>query len=168
MLKEIMNTNHIWSGVPRLDPIYKNFWISARPEIYALEDYVDSLNEARIRNLVVLMSQKEIKQKYGSFDLIQFYKDEGFHVSRYPIPDFSVPRDINKFSEFVQAIAKATSETLVHCSAGLGRSGLFMSCLMIEFGYSAKDAIKLVRRQRPGAVETPEQEEFVFDYDYMN
>lgn len=50
---------------------------------------------------------------------------------------------------------------LVHCMGGLGRAGTIASRLLVELGWSPEDAIRAVRKVRPGALETDAQEDFV-------
>jgi len=50
---------------------------------------------------------------------------------------------------------------LVHCRGGLGRAGTVAARLLVETGMPAYDAIALVRRFRPGAIETQAQEAYV-------
>jgi ADP-ribosyl-[dinitrogen reductase] hydrolase len=50
---------------------------------------------------------------------------------------------------------------VVHCRGGLGRAGTVAACLLIEFGTSPAEAITLVQTQRPGAIETMAQENYV-------
>lgn len=53
---------------------------------------------------------------------------------------------------------------LIHCRGGLGRTGTVSALLLKEFGVSSDDAIRRIRSVRPGAIETPEQEEYVRRY----
>ena len=51
---------------------------------------------------------------------------------------------------------------LVHCAAGLGRTGMLVARLLVEEGGLAPEAaIALVRAARPGTIETAGQAEFV-------
>lgn len=50
---------------------------------------------------------------------------------------------------------------VLHCHAGLGRTGMIAARLLVEFGVSHQQAIELVRAARPGTIETSSQEEFV-------
>jgi protein-tyrosine phosphatase len=54
--------------------------------------------------------------------------------------------------------------TIVHCQGGSGRTGTFAAAYWIARGRSASEAIAIVRRARPGAVETPEQEAVLEDF----
>lgn len=55
----------------------------------------------------------------------------------------------------------AGERVLLHCRAGLGRTGLIAARLLVEFGMTPRQAITAVRRARPGTVETALQERYV-------
>jgi protein-tyrosine phosphatase len=51
----------------------------------------------------------------------------------------------------------STAKALVHCQGGSGRTGTMGAAYWIAKGLAAEEAIRRVRRERPGAVETNEQ-----------
>lgn len=54
----------------------------------------------------------------------------------------------------------------VHCHSGLGRTGLVLACYSVySSGASPQNAVATVRRGRPGALQTHEQELFVRVFD---
>lgn len=84
-----------------------------------------------------------------------------------PIPDVSIPGPT--FKAAWRTIGPRISEQLreggsvvVHCRGGLGRAGMVAAMLLVTMGEEPRRAIERVRAVRPGAVETPEQEEYVF------
>jgi len=50
---------------------------------------------------------------------------------------------------------------LVHCAAGLGRTGMLVAKLLVLHGAGAEEAIDQVRRARPGTIETEAQADWV-------
>lgn len=87
----------------------------------------------------------------------------GVEVENFPIRDFTVPS-----FEMMNAIVKTTKECrcLIHCTAGLGRTGTVIACLMVarENIVTPDGAIEQIRLVRPGSIETEKQEDFVADY----
>lgn len=90
----------------------------------------------------------------------------GLMLYHVPIPDMTAPTP-EEIDRCLSAIAKAKEHRLgvaVHCGAGLGRTGTILACYFVQEGMSAMDAIKKVRRLRPGSVETKEQELAIKEY----
>ena len=80
----------------------------------------------------------------------------GLHL---PITDFQPPT-LEQQQLFVQAVAEqrmAGRRVAVHCTAGLGRSGTLIATWFVAQGASAQEAIDLIRRLRPGSIETAAQ-----------
>jgi ADP-ribosyl-[dinitrogen reductase] hydrolase len=50
---------------------------------------------------------------------------------------------------------------VLHCRAGLGRTGTIAARLLIEFGMDPREAVARVRQAPPGAIQTRVQEEYV-------
>ena len=67
----------------------------------------------------------------------------------------------------VSAIVRAHEKEMgvvVHCGAGLGRTGVVLACYFVNKGLSAQNAIARVRRLRPGSIETEDQADAVLDF----
>lgn len=79
-----------------------------------------------------------------------------------PIPDVSAPGSAfesrwAEVGESLRARLRDGFNVLVHCKGGLGRAGTISSRLMIELGVPPDQAVREVRRVRPGAIETAAQ-----------
>jgi protein-tyrosine phosphatase len=126
-------------------------------------DLIPTYKRNDVSLIVVLTSDDEISRITGR-DLRATYNNEGFEVLYLPVPDFGIP-DMDEFRvsvDKVLSLSKAGEGTAIHCHAGLGRTGMFVACMvMIGMEYSADEAIAWVRNVIPGAVEVPSQEEFV-------
>lgn len=55
----------------------------------------------------------------------------------------------------------AGERVLLHCRAGLGRTGLIAARLLVELGTPPPQALVTVRQARPGTVQTAQQERYV-------
>ena len=55
---------------------------------------------------------------------------------------------------------------MVHCLAGLGRTGTILACYMIKYQkMSTQDAIDYVREKRHGSIQSYPQEEIIFRFE---
>ena len=119
-----------------------------------------------ISAVVVLAEADECLRETGR-DLLVFYREQGLEVIHCPIRDFSTPK-WEPFDQALQAVverSQAGEHTVVHCLAGVGRTGMFMACLAYKLlGKDGESAIQWVRRFIPRAVEKEPQEQFIKEY----
>lgn len=113
----------------------------------------------QISAIVLLADDSECLRITG-FDLRNFYLERGLEVIYLPIPDFGVPT----ISDMVDAVNLASAQAdqgrhvVIHCHAGIGRTGMFAACLAVHnLGLSSVEATSWVRERIPGAIEVPEQ-----------
>ena len=91
----------------------------------------------------------------------------GFSVKHIPIRDFEAPtlEQVQNFVTFAKKVRSEAKKLVVHCEAGIGRTGTMLACYLVSIGYNAADAIEEVRVKRPGSIETIEQEEVVREFE---
>lgn len=125
---------------------------------------LDRLRDCYQPNLLVSLIESHEFDLLKIPDLFEQAEARGMQVRHFPIPDFGVPRSIAPFAELVEdilAAAKDGKTIVIHCKAGLGRSGLVAASCLVALGATPNEAFQLVRRSRPGTIETAEQEAFV-------
>ncbi len=89
-----------------------------------------------------------------------------FEVRHIPMKDHQAPdaARLEEAATFVRDEVKNGRTTLVHCLAGEGRTGCVLAAYLIkDRGITADEAIRALRRIKPGFVER-EQEKAVLDY----
>jgi len=88
--------------------------------------------KARIKAVIPLVTEKEIEQK-AKRNLFKAYTKAGIEILHYPVPDLTSPK-----REDVVAAVEALEQHLVvdgtnvavHCNAGIGRTGVIVSCVV--------------------------------------
>jgi len=83
-----------------------------------------------------------------------------------PVEDLTPPSQ-EQLDRGVAAISSALADgqrVVVSCGAGLGRTGTLVAAYFVSQGMTASGAIAHVRAQRPGSVETVEQEAAVQEF----
>ena len=81
--------------------------------------------------------------------------------------DMGVPTfdDLKNSVDFIHDRIENNEPVLVHCLAGLGRTGTILACYLIKYEkMSAEDAIHHVREKRHGSIQSFVQEELIFQY----
>ena len=92
--------------------------------------------------------------------------NEGIEVSGFPIADFSVPVDMERFHTLVEEVIlrlRSGQCVIIHCRAGIGRSGLFAAALLTTLEMSSNDVLLSVKNAG-GRFETEVQRSFLQDY----
>ena len=128
---------------------------------------LDEAQALGVRAVVWLTSAEEARNKTGR-DLAMEYAARGLACVHLPIGDFDTPaQGVALDAAIAAAIAHlgAGDSVLVHCAAGVGRTGLFLACLLGRLAaMPGAQSVAWVRAHVAGAVETDDQEAFVEGY----
>jgi atypical dual specificity phosphatase len=129
-----------WIDKPRLAGL-------ARPE--SADDLV-WLREQGI-DLLVSLTEDRLRRDWVN--------EAGLLIVHEPVVDMEAPTQ-EQLDRCISAIDRALEKKMgvaVHCTAGLGRTGVVLACHLVTRGMSADNAIARIRRLRPGSIETDEQ-----------
>ncbi|KAM9214660.1 dual specificity protein phosphatase 23 [Leptosomus discolor] len=88
-------------------------------------------------------------------------------LHRLRVPDFSppTPGQIQSFLQLVEEANARGEAVAVHCLLGHGRTGTMLACYLAKARkMNGGDAIREIRRLRPGSIETREQEQAVIRF----
>lgn len=130
----------------------------------SLKNDLNSIWNQEINCIVSLITKDELK-KLDINDFDKTITEYGFEHYSVEIQDLGIP-STNQLGTFkiltknIIVAIKTEKKVLIHCNAGLGRSGLFAGILVKEMS-DINHPIDYIRKFRKGAIETKEQEEFI-------
>jgi len=138
-----------------------------RPSLQDFEADLDAIAAYGAQRLVTLMQPDELV--YIGIDPKRLEREaraRGVEWLHLPIRNLRVPGQdwettwLTAGAQLRAALAGG-GRFAMHCYAGLGRTGTVAARLLVEHGMRPEEAIALVRRIRPGSIETVEQESYV-------
>jgi len=108
-------------------------------------------DEARLRALgtvVCLAPRDEVAELAPDYHAALAHDSLPFRWMNVPMRNFGLPEDPAAFRRDIAAIAqglRAGDVVLLHCAAGLGRTGSAAACLLKALGVDAREALQRVR-----------------------
>ena len=79
------------------------------------------------------------------------------------VPDFD---DLVHAVDFIHHRITNNEPVMVHCLAGMGRTGTVLACYLVKYqNMSADEATEKVREERPGSIQSYPQEEIIFRFE---
>jgi protein-tyrosine phosphatase len=139
--------------------------IMARPSLEA-NAAASIINIARlgIRQIVSLLEPSEARSLGLDAEREQV-KAHAMDFISFPIPDMGLPPSVEDFALLSKKLfnqVNAGVNTLIHCQAGIGRSGLLVAGILLHCDMDPQQAFAYASRMRGIRVpETPEQEKWL-------
>lgn len=146
------------------DDVKGRLYLHSMPGRY--EPYQATLDAVRMKGIskiVCLTSLQEIEAKSPAYARALQRNDVAWDHAMFPIVDFGVPSDRQRFLQLVHDIAadlRAGIHILLHCAAGIGRTGTVASCVLVALGVAPDEAAQRVYEAGSYA-ERPEQVELI-------
>lgn len=117
------------------------------------EDDLPVLYDGGVRSVVCLLNIPSDRTVYRS---------AGFEFLCSPIRDCSVP-SLRQVARIVAFLRSAPRASVVHCEAGLGRTGTILAAYgIMARGMTPDASITEVRHAEPAAIESPSQMAFLY------
>eukprot|EP01100_Stratorugosa_tubuloviscum_P003966 TRINITY_DN1974_c0_g1_i1.p1 TRINITY_DN1974_c0_g1~~TRINITY_DN1974_c0_g1_i1.p1 ORF type:complete len:244 (-),score=58.82 TRINITY_DN1974_c0_g1_i1:98-829(-) len=179
----VLNCIDIWGSGPKLHQLplerlinctnhFGKLYRSPMPAstMFDTENSVFSeMIQHKIGVVVCLNLHHETLEKSG-IDLISEYGQLSYGLLWFPINDFEAPSvsQLDSFNNLIDRIyyfLERNVNVMVHCHAGIGRTGLVLACFLLKYGNkSPSDAIKELRSLVRGAGQTQQQLDYVRSY----
>jgi len=118
---------------------------------------------------IVTLNEADELEGLGLADLGNHAMEAGFWWRHMEIPDMDIPDEAFEdiwAVEGKQIVASlvAGERVVLHCLAGLGRTGMMAARLLTDMGMAPALAVAEVRKIRPRAIQTEEQEKYVHQF----
>ena len=121
------------------------------------KDEIKWLEEEGVKSIVT------IREEALEFPLPSEMKYLHVHSNDMGVPEFD---DLVYSVDFIHRRITNNEPVMVHCLAGLGRTGTILACYLIKYeDMTANDAIEKVRRERHGSIQSFSQEEIIFRFE---
>jgi protein tyrosine phosphatase len=115
-----------------------------------LEGEIAGLRDMKIGTVVSLIEQHEIRELQLT-DEEKLCAANGIDFIHFPIADRGVPTSVEALKEMADGLSKkirAGEAIVIHCRAGIGRTGLFAACVMLHLGYPFKNIFATLSKAR--------------------
>src|SRR5688572_6223256 len=124
-------------------------WLGAMPGRF--ERWSEFMTEARRRRLglvVCLTPPEEVSSLSPSYWQAIAEGSLDFRYLNLPMQNFGLPRDLHDFRDGIEQMVdslQAGDAVMLHCAAGIGRTGTTAACLLKRLGLPADIAMQRVR-----------------------
>lgn len=130
-----------------------------------IDDELSGLFNAGLRQVVSLLEDREAYE-LGLAEENKLCQKHGLSFVSYPIPDRGLPPTVKGFKELTKSIYHESAggrSTVVHCRAGIGRTGLVAAGVLLHAGFGVEEAFDHISKRRGVDVpDTQEQREWLF------
>ena len=136
-------------AVPLPDTAPGALWLGSMPGRFEpWGSFLADASRAGVTDVVCLTPRTELAELSPSYHTAVATGKLPFRWRLVPMPNFGVPEDAAGFRSDVEAIARALragDTVLLHCAAGIGRTGSTAACVLKALGVDTQEALARVR-----------------------
>ncbi|XP_029787940.1 tyrosine-protein phosphatase non-receptor type 20 isoform X3 [Suricata suricatta] len=150
----VMITREIEGGVVKCH----HYWPVSMKKPLELKNCRIFLENYQILQYFIIRLFQVVRKSTGTSHFVK-------HLQFINWPDHGTPASVDGFIKYVRYVRKShlTGPVLVHCSAGVGRTGVFMCVDVVfcaiekNFPFNIKNIVSQMREQRYGMVQTKDK-----------
>ena len=105
------------------------------PTQHLVSLWLNQVREMGIKSILCLLSHEQVEEHYTVkvIPLLKIYRAAGFEVAHVPVQDYQTPPlSSSDFAKVKKAIENLPKPWLIHCSAGIDRTGAAIKIAQIH------------------------------------
>jgi protein-tyrosine phosphatase len=126
-----------------------SLWLGSMPGRFEpWSAFETQAQRAKLAAVVCLTPRSELAELSPAYHRAVALGTVPFRWTNLPMPNFGVPEDAAAFRREVRQIAAALRHgdaVLLHCAAGMGRTGSTAACVLKTMGLGTEEALQRVR-----------------------
>lgn len=136
--------------VPLPDDAPGALWLASMPGRFEpWPQFLAQAEKAGLQRVVCLTPREEMAQLSPAYYAAVVNGRVPFRWQLLPMPNFGVPDDAPQFRDQIAHLAQglcAGESVLLHCAAGMGRTGSAAACVLKALGLNTQQALERVRQ----------------------
>lgn len=153
--------------IPEIYPVAEfgrgKLYVMPKPAAESLDTAAQYFADLGITHVVSHL-EKDEERELGLAQEGVLLMEQGIELISYPVKDMHLPEQLD-YATFIDSLYKLLQDgcnVAIHCRAGIGRTGMTSSCLLIRNGCTSQNAIDKVKASRGTSIpDTNEQVEFI-------
>lgn len=124
-------------------------WLSSMPGRFSSwHEFERESQQAGLKLVVCLTPRDEVLELSPQYHSAIERAGMPFEWLNVPVPNFGVPEDREAFRRGIERVAQALRSgepVMMHCAAGMGRTGSAAACVLKSLGLATSEALRRVR-----------------------